>query len=379
MNTETHAQKKMYKHRIVGLPGDGVGPEVYAAAMQVLTRLDELFILEIEVDEHAFGGAAIDAVGQPLPDATLSACRSADAVLLGAIGGPQWDHLTGEQRPESGLLSLRKELDLYANLRPTRLYESLSELSPLKAERLKDVNMIIVRELTGGIYFGAKQREGDVAQDVCEYSVAEIERIARVAFRLAEARGKKVTSVDKANVLETSRLWRETVTRIAAEEFPKVELEHQLVDSMAMHLISRPGEYDVVLTSNLFGDILSDEASMLAGSLGVLPSASFSHYDASQNVALYEPIHGSAPDIAGQGIANPAAMFLSLAMLLRHSLQRTEAADALEQAIEDVWNQGGLTADLTQKAPMNTQEFTDAVVTAITKARAYPNTMLRYV
>lgn len=372
-------KSKMYKHKIVGLPGDGIGPEVYAATMQVLTRLDELFVLEVEVEEYAFGGSAIDKEGNPLPQTTLNACKNSDAILLGAIGGPQWDHLQGAQRPEAGLLSLRKELNLYANLRPISLYPALAKLSPLKADRLAGVNMIIVRELTGGIYFGAKQRQADVATDICEYSVAEIERISRVAFRLAQEEGKKVTSVDKANVLETSRLWRETVNRIAKEEFPGVELEHQLVDSMAMHLISRPSDYDVILTENLFGDILSDEASMLSGSLGVLPSASFSHHDASQSVALYEPIHGSAPDIAGSGQANPAAMFLSLAMLLRHSLQRSEAADALEQAIEKVWNAGILTSDLTNDAPVGTQEFTDAVLTSITQARAYPNTMLRYV
>lgn len=365
----TLTNKQTYKHKIVGLPGDGVGSEVFSAATQVLSLLDEMFDLGIALEEHAFGGAAIDAFGEPLPAATLEACTKADAILLGAIGGPKWATVDKEKRPEAGLLALRKQLNLYANIRPTRVYDTLADLSPLKSDRLQGVDMIIVRELTGGIYFGEKEREGEVARDICEYSVAEVERITRLAFGLAKTRKAKVTSVDKANVLETSRLWRETVDRIA-QEFPDVALEHQLVDSMAMHLLSRPSDYDVVLTENLFGDILSDEASMLAGSLGVLPSASFSHHDATKGVALYEPIHGSAPDIAGKGIANPAAMLLSVAMMLRHSFSREDAASTLETAVEQAWTKGVLTADLAQTSPASTQEFTNAVLSEISNSPA---------
>ncbi|MBT8141747.1 MAG: 3-isopropylmalate dehydrogenase, partial [Gammaproteobacteria bacterium] len=318
--------------KIVGLPGDGIGPEVYNEAKRVLLQLKEIYQLDIDLQEYPVGGAAIDSHSDPLPQSTIDACAQADAILLGAIGGPKWDQLKGADRPEAGLLKLRKTFNLFANLRPVSLQKSLASLSPLKTEKLQGVDMLIVRELTGGLYFGNKFREGDTATDTCVYSVPEIERITRLAFKLAQGRRNKVTSVDKANVMETSRLWRETVIRIAAEEFPEVELEHILVDAAAMHLIAKPAHFDVLLTENLFGDILSDEASMLCGSLGVLPSASFSGQDATQSVALYEPIHGSAPDIAGQDIANPAAMLLSLAMLLRHSLGHEKAATDLEKA-----------------------------------------------
>ena len=361
--------------KIVGLPGDGIGPEVYAESIRVLTRLDELFGLDIEIEERLIGGAAIDAVGDPLPPETITACEGADALLLGAIGGPKWDNLQGADRPEAGLLKLRKTFNLYANLRPISLQASLSELSPLKANRLVGVDMLIVRELTGGLYFGEKFRKGDVATDTCVYSVTEIERITRLAFILAKKRKNKVTSVDKANVMETSRLWRETVNRISAEEFPEVELEHILVDAAAMHLISKPNTFDVILTENLFGDILSDEASMLCGSLGVLPSASLSSQDPSAGIALYEPIHGSAPDIAGQQLANPAAMLLSLAMLLRFSLQREDAAFALEQSVYATWDAGILTADLTANQPVKTKEFTNHVLSVLSNSRA---SLLRY-
>lgn len=355
--------------KIVGLPGDGIGPEVYAEAARVLTRLDEIFALDIEFEEHLIGGAAIDAVGEPLPQATIDACEQADAILLGAIGGPQWDALKGADRPEAGLLALRKAFNLYANLRPVSLQPSLSELSPLKTNRLIGVDMLIVRELTGGLYFGEKFRVGDVATDTCVYSVPEVERITRLAFTLAKTRRNKVTSVDKANVMETSRLWRETVTRIAADEFPEVEIEHILVDAAAMHLISKPSSFDVILTENLFGDILSDEASMLCGSLGVLPSASLSSQDPSAGIALYEPIHGSAPDIAGKQLANPAAMLLSLAMLLRLTLGQEQAATTLEQAVYATWEAGILTADLTANQPVHTAEFTDYVLSVINQSR----------
>jgi len=351
--------------KIIGLPGDGIGPEVYNQAVRVLKHLDEIFHLNVELEEHLVGGAAIDAESNPLPQATIEACEQADAILLGAIGGPKWDTLKGSERPEAGLLKLRKNFNLYANLRPVSLQTSLSELSPLKKNLLVGVDMLIVRELTGGLYFGEKYREGDSATDTCTYSVSEVERITRLAFSLAKGRKNKVSSVDKANVMETSRLWRETVNRIHTEEFPDVELEHVLVDACAMHLISKPSAFDVILTENLFGDILSDEASMLSGSLGVLPSASISSQDPSSGIALYEPIHGSAPDIAGLGIANPAAMLLSLAMLLRHSIQHEISANTLEQAIYKAWESGVLTADLTSNQPVTTTEFTDAVINRI--------------
>lgn len=355
--------------KIVGLPGDGIGPEVYAEAVRVLNRMQEIFSLDIELDEHLIGGAAIDAVSNPLPQSTIDACSKADAILLGAIGGPKWDNLKGAERPEAGLLALRKTFNLYANLRPVSLQASLSELSPLKTNRLVGVDMLIVRELTGGLYFGEKFRVGDTATDTCVYSVAEVERITRLAFALAKTRRNKVTSVDKANVLETSRLWRETVNRISAEEFPEVELEHVLVDAAAMHLISKPNSFDVILTENLFGDILSDEASMLCGSLGVLPSASLSNQDPSAGIALYEPIHGSAPDIAGKQLANPAAMLLSVAMMLRLTLKHEESAAALEQAVYSAWDAGVLTADLTSNKPVSTKDFTDQVLTVLSNSR----------
>ncbi len=353
--------------KIIGLPGDGIGPEVYAQAVRVLAILDDEFQLNIDLQEHLIGGAAIDQQGNPLPQETVDACSDADAILLGAIGGPKWDDLKGADRPEAGLLKIRKTFNLYANLRPVTLQESLSEISPLKKDRLVGVDMLIVRELTGGLYFGKKYREGDSATDTCTYSVPEIERITRLGFSLAKGRSNKVSSVDKANVMETSRLWRETVNRIHTEEFPEVDLEHVLVDACAMHLISKPSAFDVILTENLFGDILSDEASMLSGSLGVLPSASLSTQDPSKGIALYEPIHGSAPDIAGQGIANPAAMLLSVAMMLRHSLQHEESALLLEKAVYASWNAGVFTADLTNNNPVSTTQFTDSVLNFISR------------
>ncbi len=354
--------------KVIGLPGDGIGPEVYAQAVRVLKQLDEQFNLNIDLHEHQIGGAAIDLHGNPLPQETIDACRDADAILLGAIGGPKWEGLQGADRPEAGLLKIRKTFNLYANLRPVSLQESLSELSPLKKDRLVGVDMLIVRELTGGLYFGKKFREGDSATDTCTYSVSEIERITRLAFSIAKGRRNKVSSVDKANVMETSRLWRETVNRIHTQEFPEVDLEHVLVDACAMHLISKPSAFDVILTENLFGDILSDEASMLSGSLGVLPSASLSKQDPSQGIALYEPIHGSAPDIAGQGIANPAAMLLSVAMMLRHSLQHEESAALLEKAVFDSWNAGVFTADLSNENSVGSKAFTDSVLSNISRS-----------
>ena len=341
--------------RIVLLPGDGIGPEISAAAVELLERLGDF-----EFDERPIGGASIDAHGTALTDEVLDACRSADAVLLAAVGGPKWDAAVAADpsapRPEQGLLGLRKGLGLFANLRPVRPSPALLDASPLKRDRIEGTDLLVVRELTGGIYFGESGRDGDTAHDDCAYSVAEIERIARVAFRSART---KVTSVDKANVLETSRLWRETVTRVHAEEFPDVPLEHLLVDNAAMQLVSRPADFDVIVTENLFGDILSDEAAMLTGSLGMLPSASVG----GDGPGLFEPVHGSAPDIAGTGRANPLAMFGSVALMLRHGLDLEDAATAVESALDRALDGGLRTADLGGEA--TTDEATRAVLAQI--------------
>jgi 3-isopropylmalate dehydrogenase len=326
-------------HRIVTLPGDGIGPEIMAPALEVLQELGEF-----EFEEHAFGGASIDAHGVALTDETLAACRKADAVLLAAVGGPKWDSTDpNAPRPEQGLLGLRKGLGLYANLRPVKPLPALYEASPLKRERIEGTDLLVVRELTGGIYFGEKTRTADTASDVCAYTTAEIERIARVAFKAARA---KVSSVDKANVLETSRLWREVVIGVHAREFPHVQLEHVLVDNAAMQLVSAPRHFDAILTENMFGDILSDEAAMITGSIGLLPSASLGEDGSGPHPALFEPVHGSAPDIAGTGAANPLAMFLSAAMMLRHGLDLPEAATAVESAVEKALDGGLRTPDL---------------------------------
>ena len=344
------------KAQIAVLPGDGIGPEVTHAAVEVLKAVAQKHGgYHFHFAEHAIGGAAIDASGEPLPPATLAACKSADAVLLGAVGGPKWSDPNAKVRPEQGLLGLRAALGVYANLRPVRVHPRLAALSPLKNEKLHNVDMLFLRELTGGAYFGAKSRTLDTAIDECKYTVAEIERAARRAFALARLRRKHVTHVDKANVLETSRLWRSTVTRIA-REFPDVTLEHQLVDSMAMLLLTRPSAYDVIVTENLFGDILTDEAAALAGSLGLLPSASLGD----GKCGLYEPIHGSAPDIAGLGHANPLGAILSAALLLRYSLDLEDAATDIECAVDAVIERGVLTRDLGGHA--STDEVTVAVI-----------------
>jgi 3-isopropylmalate dehydrogenase len=351
--------------RIVVLPGDGIGPEIVAAARQVLSALGEF-----EFDERPMGGCSIDAHGIALTDDVLEACRAADAVLLGAVGGPKWDTTDPDApRPEQGLLGLRKGMGLYANLRPVRPTPALVHSSPLREERIAGTDLLVVRELTGGIYFGDRGREGDRAHDTCEYSVAEIERIARTGFEAAQRRAAgsgrdpRVTSVDKANVLETSRLWREVVGGVAAE-YPDVALDHLLVDNAAMQLVSRPAEFDVILTENLFGDILSDESAMLTGSLGMLPSASLG---AAGEPGLFEPVHGSAPDIAGQGIANPLATFLSAAMMLRHGLGRPGDATRIEQAVDAVLEDGLRTPDLAAKGEetVGTDEITAAVLAQI--------------
>jgi 3-isopropylmalate dehydrogenase len=346
---------------IIVLPGDGIGPEVTAAAVEVLRAVGHRYGHAFRFDTRLIGGAAINAEGAPLSDATLEACRKADAILLGAVGGPKWSD--GTVRPEQGLLKLRKELGLYANLRPVRTHPVALTASPIKSHLLTGVDLIVVRELTGGVYFGEKTRSLDAASDLCEYSVAEIERCVRRACTLARGRRKYVVSVDKANVLETSRLWREVATRVARDEFPDVRLEHQLVDSMVMHLIARPREYDVIVTENMFGDILTDEASMLAGSMGLLPSASL----ADGRLGLYEPIHGSAPDIAGRGIANPVGAILSTAMLLRHSLGLEDEARCIEKSVADAIDKGALTADLAASAgpsgrTLGTEAMTAAVI-----------------
>jgi 3-isopropylmalate dehydrogenase len=344
-------------YNIVLLPGDGVGPEVIAAARAVLGVIGDFYGHRFDFAEHLIGGAAIDATGDPLPAETTEACLAADGVLLGAVGGPQWDG--GKRRPEEGLLGIRKAMGLFANLRPLQVSPVLAHRSPLKKEIVEGVDLIVFRELTGGVYFGEKTRTADMASDLCIYTVPEIERIARAAFKTALQRRGKVTSVDKANVMETSRLWREVVTRIHAEEFPQVQLEHALVDSMAMHLIRKPREYDVILTENMFGDILSDEISVLGGSIGLLPSASLGE----SGPGLFEPIHGSAPDIAGQDLANPVGTILSAAMMLRHSLDLEDEASSIEAAVAAVLAAGATTADL--GGELGTRAAAGAVIDAI--------------
>jgi 3-isopropylmalate dehydrogenase len=336
-------------HRIVTLPGDGIGPEIIEPTLELLEALGDF-----EFQEHLFGGASIDAYGTALTDEVLEDCRKADAVLLAAVGGPKWDTTDpSKPRPEQGLLGLRKGLGLYANLRPVKPLPALYEASPLRRERIEGTDLLVVRELTGGIYFGEKTRTQTTASDLCAYSTEEIERIARTAFSAAR---RKVTSVDKANVLETSRLWREVVTQLHAREFSQIELEHVLVDNAAMQLVSNPRDFDTIVTENMFGDILSDEAAMLTGSIGMLPSASLS----GDGPGMFEPVHGSAPDIAGTGKANPLAMFLSAAMLLRHGLGLESEAAAVESAVEGALAAGLRTPDLGGAA--GTAQATKAVI-----------------
>ena len=348
--------------RIVLLPGDGIGPEIVGAARRVLEALGEF-----EFEERPMGGCSIDVHGEALTEEVLEVCRNADAVLLGAVGGPKWDTTEpNAPRPEQGLLGLRKGMGLYANLRPVRPSPALVGASPLREERIAGTDLLVVRELTGGIYFGDSGRDGEVAHDTCEYSVGEIERIARVGFEAAQRRAAgtdrkpRVTSVDKANVLETSRLWREVVTGVAVY-YADVELDHLLVDNAAMQLVSRPADFDVIVTENLFGDILSDESAMLTGSLGMLPSASLG---ADGDPGLFEPVHGSAPDIAGQGVANPLATFLSAAMMLRHGLDRADDAARIEAAVDTVLEGGLRTPDLVApgEPTVGTADVTDAVL-----------------
>jgi 3-isopropylmalate dehydrogenase len=342
------------------LGGDGIGPEVARQGARVLAEVASRFGHAFEMPEALVGGAAIEATGDPLPAGTLALCRRADAILFGAIGGPRWGP-EARVRPEQGLLALRKELGLFANLRPVKVNERLAAASPLKAEIVRGVDLLVVRELTGGIYFGEKRRDAAGAFDACTYTVAEVERVVRMAGRLARGRRRKITSVDKANVLETSRLWREVAARVVREEFPDCQLEHQLVDSCAMQLVRRPADFDVVVTENMFGDILTDEASVIAGSIGLLPSASLGE----GRRGLYEPIHGSAPDIAGKGVANPYGTILSAAMLLRLSLGLEAEARAVEAAVERAIEAGALTPDLTRERPVSTEQAGAAVVAAL--------------
>jgi len=331
---------------IVLLPGDGIGPEITAEARKVLDETARLFSHEFALEEGEIGGCAIDAYGDPLPEKTLEPCRKAQAILLGAVGGPKWDDPNAKTRPEKGLLKIRKELGLFANLRPIKPYAALIDASPLKRHIIEGVDILFVRELTGGIYFGDSRLTEDNGEEVATnemtYRTGEIERVVRVAAAAAQKRKGHLTSVDKANVLEVSRLWRRTAQSIVEKEYSDLNYDVVLVDAMAMHLISRPKDFDVVVTGNLFGDILTDEGSMLPGSLGLLPSASLGE----GGPGLYEPIHGSAPDIAGKGIANPLATILAAAMMLRHSLDLSKEADAIETAVENVLNAGHRTGDI---------------------------------
>lgn len=352
--------------KIVLLPGDGIGPEIVEQAKLVLMAVASKYGHEFTFETHLMGGCAIDATGSALPDETLNACRGADAILLGAVGGPKWDDPRAKTRPEAGLLKIRKELGLFANLRPVNPHPQMIDASPLKREIISGVDILFVRELTGGIYFGASGRRtgphGEEAFNEMTYSVPEVERVVRIAGEAAMGRGKKVTSVDKANVLEVSRLWRETAARVIKDEFPEVEYEVVLVDAMAMHLISRPADFDVVVTGNMFGDILTDEASMLPGSLGLLPSASLGD----PGPGLYEPIHGSAPDIAGKGIANPLATISAAAMLLRHELKLENEAATIDAAVSSVLDAGHRTADIASGGPtLSTQQMGQKVLDAI--------------
>jgi 3-isopropylmalate dehydrogenase len=350
---------------IAVVAGDGVGPEVVEQGLLALAAIGERYGHSFDMQHALIGGAAIDATGSPLPDETLAVCDNADAILLGAVGGPKWSDPTAPVRPEQGLLAIRKRYGLFANLRPVFTSSALAAYSPLRPELLQDVDMLFVRELTGGIYFGKRQEmdKSGAASDELRYTVKEVERVARVAFEAARNRRKRVASVDKANVLASSRLWRKTVVDVSSD-YPDVELEHVLVDACTMYLIRQPSRFDVILTTNMFGDILSDEASVLAGSLGMLPSASLSE----GTKGLYEPIHGSAPDIAGRGIANPTGTLLSCAMMLRYSFKLEEEAQALEAAVHQTLEAGHRTADISVpgESPLNTQDFGSRILAQLT-------------
>jgi 3-isopropylmalate dehydrogenase len=358
--------------KIVLLPGDGIGPEILQEAKKVIDTVSRLSGVTIEYEEYPIGGNAYDQYGTPLPSHTLQAAQQADAVLLAAVGGPKWDTLPGHLRPEKGLLELRKGLNAFANVRPVRIIPCLAEASTLKPDVIRQVDLVILRELTGGIYFGEKKRWSDdqrYAVDTLYYSEAEVRRIVKIGFEMARDRRKRLTSVDKANVLDSSRMWREIVDEMKAD-FPDVQVDHMLVDNCAMQLIRNPGQFDVIVTENMFGDILSDEAAMLTGSIGMLPSASLG-----DKTGLYEPIHGSAPDIAGKGIANPSGMLLSTAMMFRHSLGMPDYAERIEQAVRSVLEEGYRTADLApagfdRSKLLSTSAMGDAVVERIQRVTA---------
>ena len=353
------------KNNILILPGDGIGPEVCDEAIKVLQHLNDIYKLDIVIEESAVGGSAYDEFGSPLPEDTLKAAKGADAILLGAVGGPKWDNIDYELRPERALLGLRAELDLFANLRPAILSKYLSDSSSLKSDKVQDLNLLIVRELTGGIYFGeprGRSKSGDSAFNTMIYSKTEIRRIGRIAFEAAQKRNKTLCSVDKANVLEVSVLWREVISELS-EEYPDVELSHMLVDNAAMQLVRDPKQFDVIVTGNLFGDILSDIAAMLTGSIGMLPSASLN----SENKGMYEPVHGSAPDISGKEIANPIAAILSVAMMLKYSFNMNEASSAIENSIQEVLSEGYRTYDLegSKKNKLSTSEMGNKIIEKI--------------
>ena len=350
------------KANITIMSGDGVGPEITREAVKVLQAIGSVFDHNFSLDEVLFGGIAIDETGTPYPEKTQQACKNSDAVLLGAVGGPKWSDPNMKVRPEKeGLLEMRADLGIYANIRPIKTYPELIDNSPIKNRYLENVDMVFVRELTGGIYFGEKKKSDTSASDICEYSKVEIERIVRVAANLAQSRRKKITSVDKANVMATSQLWRSTTTELIKKEYNELELEHIFIDAATMHLLSRPADFDVILTDNLFGDILTDEAAMLTGSIGMLPSACLGE----NSFGVYEPIHGSAPDIANQGIANPCGAILSAAMLLQYSLNLKEEAQAIEQSVSGVIKEGILTKDLTDSSYVSTEEMGTAVAKKI--------------
>ena len=347
------------------LPGDGIGPEVTSSGKKILSTIGEIYGHKFSYEKKLIGGSAIDAGHLPLPEETIASCKESNAIILGAVGGPKWSDPNAKVRPEQGLLGLRETLKLFANIRPVKVMPELMSASPLKKELLENVDLVVIRELTGGIYFGEKYKDDNHASDLCIYHDYEVDRIVRLASKIAMTRRKRLVSIDKANVLETSRFWRNRTDNIVTTEYPDIDLEHILVDAAAMYLISKPSEFDVIVTENMFGDILTDEASMLAGSMGMLPSASIGE----GAKGLYEPIHGSAPDIAGQGIANPCGMILSIALLLRYSLKLEDEASFLEKSVENVISAGARTKDIatTGQVVLNTEEMTNCIIRELKK------------
>ena len=349
------------KAEITVLAGDGIGPEITEHALNILNAIEKKYGHEFTLHDALFGGIAIDETGDPYPLETRELCKKSDAVLLGAVGGPKWNDPKAKTRPEKGLLDMRSDLGVYANLRQIKTYPQLIDNSPIENAKLKEIDILFVRELIGGIYFGEKEKTDNYAKDVCEYSASEIKRIVKVAADLSMKRKNKLTSVDKANVMATSQLWRSVTTALIKKEYPEIEIEHLLVDAATMHLLSRPADFDVIVAENLFGDILTDEASMLTGSIGMIPSASLGD----NNFGVYEPIHGSAPDIQGKGLANPSGMILSVAMMLKHSFNLIEESDDIENAVEEVLSDGIFTADLSSEDHVSTDEMGNAILSKI--------------